>query len=99
MSLALPQFFFSLGAGGIGGFLIGYATKKILKIAMVCLGLYLISLLYLMQVEVIKIDLDNLFVVANNFLGQTLTFFSNILSYLPIAGSFSLGLILGFTKG
>jgi len=99
MSAIITQFFFSLGISGIGGFLVGYATKKILKIIMVFLGLYLISLLYLMYVEVIKIDFANLFGMVNSFFGQTLSLFSNIIAYLPVAGSFFSGFILGFIKG
>jgi uncharacterized membrane protein (Fun14 family) len=99
MSVIIPEIFLSLGISGIGGFLVGYAAKKILKIIMVFLGLYLISLLYLTHIEVIKIDFANIFAVANNFFGQTLSLFSNIISYLPVAGSFFSGLILGIIKG
>jgi uncharacterized membrane protein (Fun14 family) len=99
MSAVITQFFLSLGISGIGGFVIGYATKKILKIIMVFLGLYLISLLYLMHIEVIKIDFGNLFATVSNFFGQTLNLFSNIIAYLPVAGSFFLGFILGIVKG
>ena len=67
MSVIIPEIFLSLGISGIGGFLVGYAAKKILKIIMVFLGLYLISLLYLMHIEVIKIDFANIFAVVNNF--------------------------------
>jgi uncharacterized membrane protein (Fun14 family) len=99
MSVIIPEFFLSLGISGIGGFLVGYAAKKILKIIMVFLGLYLISLLYLMHIEVIKIDFTNLFAVLNIFLGQTVSLFSNIIAYLPVAGSFFSGLTLGIIKG
>jgi uncharacterized membrane protein (Fun14 family) len=99
MSVIIPEVFLSLGISGIGGFLIGYAAKKILKIIVVFLGLYLISLLYLMHIEVIKIDFTNLFAVVNNFFGQTLSLISNIISYLPVTGGFFSGLILGIIKG
>jgi uncharacterized membrane protein (Fun14 family) len=99
MSAIITQFFFSLGISGIGGFLIGYATKKILRIIIVFLGLYLISLLYLMHIEVIKIDFVNLFATVYNLIGQTISFFSNIITYLPVAGSFFSGFILGIIKG
>lgn len=79
--------------------MIGYATKKILKIIVFFLGLYLISLLYLMHIEVIKIDFTNLFTAVSNFFGQTLNLFSNIIAYLPVAGSFFSGFILGIIKG
>jgi uncharacterized membrane protein (Fun14 family) len=99
MSAIITQFFLSLGVSGIGGFLIGYATKKTLKIIGVFLGLYLISLLYLMHIKVIKIDFVNLFATVNNLFNQALSFFSNIVTYLPVAGSFFSGFILGIIKG
>lgn len=99
MNAIIPQFFLSLGISGIGGFLIGYATKKILKIIMVFLGLYLVSLLYLMHIGVVKIDFANFFTTVSNFLDQTLSLFSSIIAYLPVAGSFFSGFILGLIKG
>ena len=99
MSFAFTEFFFSLGAGGIGGFVVGYATKKILKIVMVFLGLYLISLLYLMQIEVIKIDFKNLFLWITDGFSQTINFLSGFLVYLPITASFLSGFTLGIIKG
>ena len=99
MSAIITQFFFSLGISGIGGFLIGYATKKVVKIAMIFLGLYLLSLLYLMQTEVIKINFENLVVMMDNFFDQTIIFITNIIPLLPITASFASGFTLGIIKG
>jgi uncharacterized membrane protein (Fun14 family) len=99
MSALIPQFFFSLGFGGIGGFLIGYATKKIVKILMFILGLYLLSLFYLMHIQIITIDTTKLWETSANTLNQIINFLGSTLVYLPISGSFALGFILGIYKG
>ncbi|MBT8171853.1 hypothetical protein KJN74_03165 [Candidatus Bathyarchaeota archaeon] len=99
MNGAITQLFFSLGIGGIGGFLIGYATKKVVKIAMFVLGLFLISLFYLMSKNVITINIENLYVMIGKFFEQTIVFVSNIIPILPITGSFACGFMLGILKG
>ena len=99
MNAAITQLLFSLGIGGIGGFLIGYATKKVVKIAMFVLGLFLLSLFYLMSENVITINFENLYVLIGNFFDQTIVFVKNIIPILPITGSFACGFVLGILKG
>jgi len=93
------QIFFSLSIGGVGGFLIGYATKKIIKVLMVLLGLYALSLLYLMHMEVIKLDSEKLSETLSSLVAQIVGFFSSTLAYLPLSGSFAVGFTLGIVKG
>ena len=99
MNAAITQLFISLGIGGMGGFLIGYAPKKVVKIAMFVLGLFLLSLFYLMSENVITINFENLYVMIGNFLDQTFVFVTNIIPILPITGSFACGFMLGILKG
>jgi uncharacterized membrane protein (Fun14 family) len=35
-----------VGIGGIGGFIVGYAFKKLLKIVAVIVGLFILALIY-----------------------------------------------------
>ena len=93
------QFILSLGIGGFGGFFIGFATKKIIKILIVLVGLYLLSLFYLMHIEVIKIDATKLMETSSGILSQIIDFSLSTLAYLPISGSFAFGFILGIVKG
>ena len=93
------QFLLSLGLGGLGGFLIGFATKKIIKILMFFTGLYLISLFYLMSIEVIQINTTKLLETSSSIITQAINFLLSTIPYLPISGSFTLGFILGITKG
>jgi uncharacterized membrane protein (Fun14 family) len=93
------QILFSLSIGGVGGFLIGYATKKIIKILMVLLGLYALSLFYLMHVEVIKLNSEKLLETVSSLVAQIVGFLSSTLTYLPLSGSFAAGFTLGIVKG
>lgn len=95
----LTQLFLSFGIGGFGGFFIGFATKKIVKILIVLVGLYLLSLFYLMHIEVISIDTTKLLETSSNILTQIFTFLVSTLTYLPISGSFAFGFVLGIIKG
>jgi len=93
------QLLLSLGIGGFGGFFIGLVTKKIIKILMIFVGLYLFSLFYLMNLEIITIDLTKLLAESSDIITQIINFLLTTLPYLPISGSFTLGFVLGITKG
>jgi uncharacterized membrane protein (Fun14 family) len=99
MSDILNQLFVFLGIGGIGGFLIGYTVKKILKVFAVIVGIFILSLTYLISVEAIKINWDKLVATALNVGQQTAGFLCNLGAFLPLSGSFFIGFTLGIVKG
>lgn len=66
---------------------------------MVLLGLYALSLFYLMHVEVIKLDSEKLLETISSFVVQIVGFLSSTITYLPISGSFAVGFVLGIMKG
>lgn len=99
MSDIFTNVLFPLSTGGAGGFLIGYAAKKIVKILMFFLGLYSLSLFYLMHVGVIDINSEKLAEATSGLLTQAAGFFSAAIAYLPLSGSFATGFALGIMKG
>jgi uncharacterized membrane protein (Fun14 family) len=99
MSDLFTNIFFPLSIGGTGGFLIGYAIKKIGKILMLFLGLYSLSLFYLAHIGVIDINSEKLAEAASNLLAQAAGFISAAIAYLPFSGSFAAGFALGIMKG
>jgi len=99
MSDLFTNILFSLSTGGAGGFLIGYATKKIVKILMFFLGLCSLSLFYLMHIGVIDINSQKLAEATSSLLAQTAGFLSATIAYLPFSGSFAVGFALGIMKG
>jgi len=102
MSDIFPSLGFQLGAGGIGGFIVGYAVKKISKLVAIVIGLFLIALIYLGTQGIISINYDALFKAMENALGLAgsgLSWLVGIISLLPFAGSFVVGFLLGFKLG
>jgi uncharacterized membrane protein (Fun14 family) len=99
MSDLFTNILFPLSTGGTGGFLIGYATKKILKILMLFLGLYSLSLFYLAHIGVIEINSEKLAEATSSLLAKTAGFMSAAIAYLPFSGSFLAGFALGIIKG
>lgn len=102
MSEVLTPLIYQLGVGGIGGFIVGYAVKKIVKVVVVLLGLLILGLLYMGYVGIIPINYDKLAEATQGLLGATgpaTETITSLASHLPFAASFVIGFILGFKKG
>ena len=90
---------YQLGIGGTGGFLVGYATKKIAKIIAVFLGLYAASLLYLNHIGVITMNYERFMSVASASTTNIANFLASSLGGLPFSAGFIGGFALGVKKG
>ena len=99
MSEVLNPLISQFGVGGIGGFLVGYAVKKIMKIIGFFLGLSLLALFCLDQVGVVSVNYARLTEAAAGLLQGAVELLPAIVSYLPLATSFTAGLALGVMKG
>jgi len=91
-----------LGLGGVGGFLVGYAFKKLLKIIAVILGIFMLALFFLAYIGVININFDKFLDALGKLVGlvsgaQNLLL--AVFASLPFAASFTLGFFLGFKRG
>ncbi len=101
MSIVTPVVF-QLGFGGIAGFIVGYAFKKLTKLLAIIAALFFVALMYLAYAGIISINfgalvdaIGRLFGVA----GQAANWIAPIIGILPFAGSFVVGLFLGFKMG
>jgi len=102
MSEIFPSLGYQLGIGGIGGFIVGYALKKLSKLIVIVLGLFIAALLYLGVRGIISINYDALWNALANSLGMAESAFSwivGVISLLPFAGSFIVGFLLGLKLG
>lgn len=102
MSEVLSPLVYQLGVGGIGGFIVGYAAKKISKLIVILIGLFFILLLYLGSSGIININYAKLFEALTgllNFAGQAAGWLVGLISILPFVGSFAAGFALGFKLG
>ena len=101
VSEAFALILFQLGIGGIGGFLMGYAVRKVIKIALI-LGIVVFSLLFLVYAKVIGIDYGGLVNAVSSFfetVNPVLGSLAPLLLHLPLIGSLIIGLIAGYKMG
>ncbi|NWG11234.1 hypothetical protein HXY33_05750 [Candidatus Bathyarchaeota archaeon] len=102
MSELISPLIYQLGVGGIGGLIVGFTIKKISKLILFLIGLFLIFLLYLGTSGVISINYDELWEALAglfNFAGQAASWLIGIISLLPFVGSFFVGFLFGFKLG
>ena len=102
MSEIITPVVYQLGLGAIGGFIVGFALKKIAKIFIVIIGIFIVALLYLGANNVININYGNLWTTIANGLGlagQAASWIVGVISVLPFLGSFVVGFLLGLKIG
>jgi uncharacterized membrane protein (Fun14 family) len=63
----------TIGFGGIAGFLIGFALKRIMKILAVIAGVFFAALLYLESQHIVNVNWDKLQIISNSILSTIAT--------------------------
>ena len=102
MSELISPIVYQIGAGGILGFIVGYAVKKLLKVLAVIAGLFAIALIYLGYTGIINVDYDKLTVAIEGIIGNlggASEWIAPIVASLPFAGTFMVGAVIGLKKG
>jgi uncharacterized membrane protein (Fun14 family) len=102
MSEVISPLVFQLGVGGIGGFVIGYALKKLSKLIIILIGLFVLVLIYLSTQNIININYGALWDALSSLVGSAPSAFNwlvGLISLLPFAGSFIVGFLLGLKLG
>jgi uncharacterized membrane protein (Fun14 family) len=66
-------FISTIGFGGISGFLIGFALKRIMKILAVIAGVFFAALLYLESQHIVNVNWDKLQMISNSILSTITT--------------------------
>jgi uncharacterized membrane protein (Fun14 family) len=100
ISESFTSLLFQICIGGIGGFLIGYAIRKIFKVALI-VGVIVFSLIFLAYTNVIDVDYSGLSETVSsiiNAINPALNIFTPLLAHTPFIVSLIFGLILGFRK-
>ena len=105
----------TIGGGFVGGALMGYAVRQVIKIAAVIVGLFITALAYLQYQGIIHVDwpkfqavsqsgikafADALMHISNN-IGAPPTATSNLglSNIIPLTSSVSAGFMLGMLRG
>ena len=102
MSEIVSPLVFQLGIGGVGGFIVGFALKKLSKLVLFLTGLFILALIYLSTQGIINVDYASLFNALSGLIGSAGSAFSGVvgvISLLPFAGSFIVGFLLGLKIG
>jgi len=102
LRLSLIPVVSQLGLGAIGGFVVGFAIKKLAKLVLFLLGILVIALLFLAKDSVISINYEALWAWLANMLGvagQALVAVFGAISVLPLIGSLGFGFLLGLKVG
>jgi uncharacterized membrane protein (Fun14 family) len=102
MSEIITPVVWQLGLGAVGGFIVGFALKKITKLFIVIVGLFILALLYLSVNGVININYNALWTTIANGLGlagQAASWVVGLISLIPFLGSFVVGFLLGLKVG
>jgi uncharacterized membrane protein (Fun14 family) len=99
MSQILTPFIYQTGAGVAGGFLVGYAIKKVLKVLMIVFGLSFIAVSYLGLSGMMSINYEKIVSVISGFVIQASGFLSTAIGSLPFTSTFLAGLAFGIMKG
>ena len=69
MSEIITPVVYEVGLGAIGGFIVGFALKKIAKVFVVIIGLFVLALFYLGISDVININYNTFWTAVVNGLG------------------------------
>ena len=65
---SIVPFVSTIGFGGIAGFLIGFALKRIMKILAVIAGVFFAALMYLESQRIVNVNWDKLQTISNGIL-------------------------------
>ena len=94
----IMPFVSTIGFGGIVGFLVGFALKRIMKILAVIAGVFFAALLYLESQHIVNLNWDKLQTISNSVL-STITTATNATTTGGGIGAGPIQAILGNNTG
>ena len=97
----------TIGGGFVGGVLLGYALKKVVKLIAVVLGLFIAGLAYLQYQQLASFNWDKIEGTISTIANTTTSTFNNYNVEalattnigIPLTGGMSAGFAIGFMKG
>ena len=98
----------TIGGGFVGGLLLGYALKKVIKLMAVVVGLFMAGLAYLQYQQVAYFDWEKIERVVTTVSGnvsshvigsQDISSFALSNLGIPLTSGMSAGIAVGFVKG
>jgi uncharacterized membrane protein (Fun14 family) len=104
---SIGSFTASIGVGFFGGVLLGYAIKKVVRIAAIIVGLLIAGLAFLQYQRIASINWDKIegsiteliVAITNNLNGSSVTSVMMSNFGIPLTSSLASGFTIGFMKG
>jgi len=90
---------YELAVGGLGGYLLGYAMKKVTKFVALLIGIVMLAVIYLAYSGLLDINFQgfaNDTKSALTYAGQAFVNIAPFLANLPLVGSFIVGLLIAY---
>ncbi len=90
---------YELVIGGVGGYLFGYALKKVTKFISLLIGIVILAVIYLAYSGLLNINFGGFANETKNaltYMGQAFVNIAPFLTNLPLLGSFFLGLFIAY---
>lgn len=99
--MSLTPAVYLLGIGGIGGFFIGYGTRKIAKILAITLGVFFLAVISLGYMGAFAINYEGTVEFISKLFDptQAVEVLTPLIANLPLVGSFTAGFLIGLKKG
>lgn len=100
ISDSISPIVFQLALGGLGGFLVGYALSRILKVALIIVAIVL-SLILLAYLNLIGVNYDALSELSSNVVNAVnpaLSQLAPLFAHVPFIASFIICFIIGFKR-
>ena len=97
-AVAIPVAY-ELTVGGLGGYLLGYALKKVTKFVALLVGIIILAVIYLAYSGLLNINFQGFASETRNaltYVGQAFVNVAPFLTNLPLIGSFFLGLFIAY---
>jgi uncharacterized membrane protein (Fun14 family) len=103
----------TIGGGFFTGILIGYALKKVVKVVAIVVGLFFAGLVYLQYQQIVAINWNKVPQLSQNVVTTLANATTQIHGFngghpvdisisklgIPLTGSMSVGLVIGFMRG
>jgi len=99
MSEVVVPLVYQLTIGGLGGYLLGFALKKITKFLAFLISVIILAVIYLAYSGILDINYEGFVNEVKNalaYLGEGLKALTPFISNLPLVGSFLLGLFIAW---
>lgn len=99
MSEVVIPLVYEITVGGFGGYLLGYALKRVTKFVALLIAIIILAVVYLAYSGLLNINFTGFATEVKNaltYLGQGFVGIAPFLANLPLIGSFFVGLLIAY---